>query len=117
MLVLAGISSWFLPYWWVVAVVTGLCALYTFPSTNGVAFTAGFTSVSLLWLVYMLITTSYNQGILLSRIVTLLQLPSHWSLIVLTLAIGGTVGGMGAVCGRQLHDLFKKKERGNRVYR
>jgi hypothetical protein len=105
--VLAGIATWFLP-WWMASVITFLMSvlLYLPP---GKSFRVGAFSVMLLWLVVVLARDIPNEHILSTRMVKLFGLP-HFSLYILvTLIIGGLVGGLAGWAGSLMNLAFRRK--------
>ncbi|MGB0839901.1 MAG: hypothetical protein ACPGXL_07160 [Chitinophagales bacterium] len=103
--VISGIAQLILPWWWIIAIVAGMVALFS--DMKGVAaFVSGFLAIILLWGVYAISVNINNSGILSARIAELFQLSSGGMVILLTLLIGGLIGGLGAWSGSNLKTLF-----------
>ena len=88
--------------WWGFAVTSFLIALLVHQKA-GKAFLAGFIGLNLLWIGLSLFINIQNNGILSSKIASVLPLNGNtiW-LIVITGFVGGLVSGMAAICGSYL---------------
>ncbi len=91
----------FLLPWWSCAVVCFLVALFARQS-GGRAFLIGFLGVGIFWLVAALLHDVANEHILSTRMAALFKLPNYWLFILVTVFIGGLVGGMAAWVGATL---------------
>ena len=91
--------------WWGIA-VAGFIAGLTKARTGWQALGAGFAGVGLVWLG----TASYlhlkSGGVLSARMAEMMGLPGPVSLILLTAAIGGLVGGLAAATGYHTRPLL-----------
>ena len=106
-LILSFVSSYFLP-WWVVAVMAFIAAFFI-GKTPGKSFLSGFAAIFIVWTVLALLKSIPNDNILASRVVQLFPIPHRWIfLLAVTAAIGGLVGGMGALSGALLKKAFAK---------
>jgi hypothetical protein len=65
----------------------------------GLAFLAGFLGVGLLWLIAATLHDAANNHILSARMAVLFHLPGYGYFIMVTVFIGGLVGGLGAWTG------------------
>ena len=104
---LAGLATWFLP-WWMVAVVAFLMAvlLYLPP---GKAFRVGAFSIMSLWFVVLLARDIPNEHILSTRMAMLFGLP-HFSLYILvTIVVAALVGGLAGWAGGLMNFAFRRK--------
>ena len=104
----------FLP-WWCLFFTAGLVGLLI-PNKGFSTFFAGFLGIALLWSIQAFMIDLSNESILSSRISELFSLNSSMLLILVTALIGGIAGGFGALTGKLLGDLFKKKKETYSVY-
>lgn len=70
----------------------------------------GVVSIFLVWVTAALIIDGGNNSILSSRLAGLFGLPNGPTLVMVTGALGGILGGMGALTGHFLHKSFQNKE-------
>lgn len=97
-LVVAAVAQVFLP-WWCIAPVAFVLAVLV-GRTGGKAFLAGFFGVGLGWLVLAIWLNGQNNSLLARRVAELLPLGGSILLLLLvTVAIGGLVGGLAALSG------------------
>ena len=113
LVLIAGISAviqLFLPFW-SVAIVSFLVCLIL--GGNGfVSFLSGFLAIVLLWAAVALIIDTQTASILSSKIAYVLPLNGSISLLVLiTILIGGLVGGFGALTGTLLNLTIRKPKK------
>jgi len=94
---LAAVAEQFLP-WWSVAVVAFVVSAFANPKP-GRAFRAGFCGIGLCWLVAALLHDIANEHILSTRMAALFHLPNYALFIVVTVFVGGLVGGLSAWAG------------------
>jgi hypothetical protein len=98
---LAFVAGLYLP-WWSIAIVALLVAVLL-NQNAGKAFLAGFLGVFLLWGALAWWINMKNEGILASKIASVLPLGgSAIVLILVTGFIGGLVGGFAAMSGSYL---------------
>ena len=98
---LAFIGGLFLP-WWNIAIVALLIAVLL-NQNAGKSFLAGFLGLFLLWGVLAWWINMKNEGILASKIASVLPLGgSAFVLIIVTGIIGGLVAGFAAMSGSYL---------------
>ena len=103
---LAFISGLFLP-WWGIAVTSLLVALLVHQKA-GKAFLAGFLGVFLLWAGLAWWIDRKNNGVLSTKIASVLPLGGNAILlIIVTGFIGGLVAGMAAMSGSFLRSSPK----------
>lgn len=107
--VLSGIAEWFAP-WWSLAIVAAVIAV-AMKLRPGKAFLAGFLGIALLWLGVVLWRDIPNEHILSTRLAKLFTLPDHTLFIVVTVVIGGLVGGLSAWAGAQLRMAFQSRRK------
>ncbi len=88
----------FLLPWWVVALVSFALAAWL-AKGSGHAFLAGFGGIALSWLLMSLYFYIRNEALLAGRVATLFKLPHPALLILVTLIIGGLVGGLAGLAG------------------
>ncbi|WP_128545564.1 hypothetical protein [Larkinella soli] len=102
---LSAIAQLFLP-WWVIAVVAFTVCFWRKPS-GGRAFLSGFLGIGLVWLLYALLIHLRTDGLLTARMAELLFKSSSPALLLLvTLLIGGLVGGFAGVAGSGMRQVF-----------
>ncbi|RYF81800.1 MAG: hypothetical protein EOO03_16405 [Chitinophagaceae bacterium] len=80
-----------------------------FIKTTGSAFWAGFAAVGLTWLAFALLKTLPNDNVLASKIAVVFQLPNWIFVLLITVVIGGLVGGLSCLSGSLLKKVFAKK--------
>ncbi|MFK7933681.1 MAG: hypothetical protein AB8G22_09230 [Saprospiraceae bacterium] len=102
--------------WWAVALTAGIMAFLL--NTKAKSFLTGFAGIAVLWffLAYQLNTA--NGGLLAGKMATLFSAsapmeltPTH--LMYATAAIGGLVGGLGAMTGNYARKLFSSSTTSN----
>lgn len=94
---LSFLSEYFFP-WWTVAVVAFMIVLL-FRLGSGKAFLAGFTGISLLWLLTAFLKDNANEHILSSKMAALFHLPGSFLFLLTGAVIGGLVGGLAGWSG------------------
>ena len=103
---LIAITAWllslFLPWWSVF--IPGLILGAILGRSGGYSFLWGFAGIATLWLIQTLFIHFGNDGILTTRIADLFSLPSGWLVILITVLIGGFIGGLTSLTGY----LFRK---------
>jgi hypothetical protein len=90
--------------WWGIAVAAALGGYFLRSRMN---FLAGFVSIGLLWLLLALYTDAASANGLASRVADIFTIPKAL-LILVTVLVGGLVGGFAALTGARLHP--KKRE-------
>ncbi|MBS1616140.1 MAG: hypothetical protein JST06_08505 [Bacteroidetes bacterium] len=102
--IVAGIAECFGP-WWVAALVAGL-SCYFARMHSGKAFLAGFFGIALLWLIVALWRDIPNGHLLSQKMAMLLfKQPTPALFLMVTVLLGGIVGGLSAWAGAQLRKL------------
>ncbi|UOR04507.1 hypothetical protein MUN82_16360 [Hymenobacter aerilatus] len=97
-LVVAAVAQVFLPWWCIVPVAFLLAMLVG--RTGGKAFLAGFFGVGLGWLILAIWLNGQNNSVLARRVAELLPLSGSIALLLLvTLVVGGLIGGLAALSG------------------
>ena len=94
---LSAAAEYYCP-WWAVAVVAFVVSAFI-RQKPGRAFLAGFSGIGLFWLTACVIHDSANGHILSARMAALFHLPNYVMFIVVTVFIGGLVGGLSAWAG------------------
>lgn len=102
----AGITTWFLP-WSMIAVCSYVVAI-THKLAPRAGFTSGFLGIALAWLVIALWRDLPNQHILSNRMAALLGMPNGWLFMLLTIVLGGLVGGLSGWSGAMMSKAFRK---------
>lgn len=90
-------AEYFMP-WWSAAAVCFLVSLFV-KQGAGRAFMIGFCGVGLLWLALALRADMANNHILSAKMAVLFHMPNYGLFVVVTVVIGGLVGGLAALCG------------------
>jgi len=91
--------------WWGIA-VAGFIAGLAQARGGWQALGAGFTGVGLVWLGTVSYLHLESGGVLSARMADMMGLPGSVSLILLTAAIGGLVGGLAAATGYHARPLL-----------
>ena len=103
---LAFVGGLYLP-WWSIA-IAGLIVAVLVHQKAGKAFIAGFSGIFLLWGALALWINMENEGILATKIASVLPLGgSAIVLILVTACIGGLVAGLAAMSGSYLRATKK----------
>ncbi|MCW3124015.1 MAG: hypothetical protein JWQ38_3507 [Flavipsychrobacter sp.] len=98
--ILSAAVEFILP-WWSVAVVAFIVTL-VMGGKGGRGFLAGFLGVGLCWLVVALCHDVANEHILSARMAVLFKLPNYGMFMVVTVFIGGLIGGLAGWAGALL---------------
>lgn len=88
----------FLP-WWSVA-LAGFLVGYVVHAR--LSFLTGFVAITLLWLSRILLFEYSAATPLTEKVAHIFALPNHYFLIMITVSIGGIVGGMATLTGSLL---------------
>jgi hypothetical protein len=101
--------------WWTVALTAGIMAFLL--NTNAKSFLTGFAGIAVLWFFLAYQLNSANGGLLAGKMAKLFSAtapveltPTH--LMYVTAAIGGIVGGLGAMTGNYARKLFNSSTEG-----
>lgn len=106
-LILTFILGYFFD-WWTVAIAAFISGFF-FGTASGETFAKGMVAVSILWLLVVVYYHFSTQGILSNKIAQVLPVGgSAGILILVTVLIGGLVGGCGAMSGFLIRNLFRK---------
>jgi ABC-type antimicrobial peptide transport system permease subunit len=92
--VFSAVAEYFLP-WWTIAVVCFLVALFLRQSA-GKSFLIGFCGVGVFWLAAAMLHDVANEHILSARMAALFHLPNYGLFILVTVFVGGLIGGLSA---------------------
>ena len=94
--------------WWTV-VIAGFIGGFFFGTASRETFAKGTVGASILWLLMILYYHFSTQGILSNKIAQILPVGGNVGiLIIVTILIGGLVGGCGAMSGFLSKNLFRK---------
>jgi len=93
----------FLP-WWSIA-LAGL--LVGYGTQARLSFLTGFIAITVLWLLRILIFEYSAATPLTEKVAHIFALPNHYVLIIITVFIGGIVGGMATLTGSLLRERKK----------
>ena len=94
--------------WWTVAIAAFIGGFF-FGTASGETFVKGMVAVLILWLLMVLYYHFSTQGILSNKIAQVLPVGGNVGLlIIVTVLIGGLVGGWGAMSGFLVRNLFRK---------
>ena len=91
---LSAVAEYFLP-WWSMAVVSFVVSLLM-GYRGGKSFLMGFFGVALCWLTFAMVHDIPNEHILSTRMAKLFSLPNYGLFILVTVVVGGLVGGLAA---------------------
>ncbi|MDI9878942.1 hypothetical protein [Flectobacillus longus] len=107
LLALAILFQYLLP-WWSVALASAIAA-FLLAGSAGSAFRVGTIINVLVWFMMAFWSHWRSEGILTTKIAGVLPLGgSAVVLFVVTLVVGGLIGGLGALSGFQVRQLVKK---------
>lgn len=96
---LNSILEFILP-WYVLAIVCFIIGLIARLSTWQ-SFLSGFLGIGLSWLILILIYDMPNHHFLSTRISKVFSLgENYWLLILISVSLGGIIGGLSTICGR-----------------
>ena len=105
--ILAFIMGYFFE-WWTVAIAAFIGGAI-FGTSSGETFAKGMAAVTMLWLLMTLYYHFSTQGILSNKIAHILPVGGNVGVLILvTVLIGGLVGGWGAMSGFLVRNLFRK---------
>ena len=94
--------------WWTVAIAAFIGGAI-FGKSSGETFVKGMIAVIIVWLLMVCYSHFSTQGILSNKIAQILPMGGNVGiLIVVTVLIGGLVGGFGAMSGFFVRNLFRK---------
>ncbi|RNI23605.1 hypothetical protein [Rufibacter latericius] len=105
-LLLGLLVQFFLPWWTLALVCFGLA--FWKARYGGQAFLSGFLAIGLTWLGAALFWHVVTDGVLSGRVATMLTVNSPWILLIVTVLIGGVVGGLSALSGYLVRQLWEK---------
>lgn len=101
----AGIATWFMP-WWMIAVFTFVVAVtHQLKPKDG--FISGFIGIALMWLAMALYRDIPNEHILSGRLAKMFGLPNYFLFIIITMILGGLVGGLAGWSGGLMNRAFR----------
>ncbi len=101
---LAFAAEYYWP-WWIIAVVS-FVIIFLFNLNPGRGFIAGFLGIAVCWLAVVLWRDILNDHILSQRMATLFGLPNYSLFIIVTVFVGGLVGGLAGWSGSQVRRIF-----------
>ena len=94
--------------WWTVAIAAFIGGAI-FGKSSGETFVKGMIAVIIVWLLMVCYYHFSTQGILSNKIAQILPMGGNAGILILvTVLIGGLVGGLGAMSGFLVRNLFKK---------
>ena len=94
--------------WWTVAIAAFIGGAI-FGKSSGETFVKGMIAVIIVWLLMVCYYHFSTQGILSNKIAQILPMGGNVGiLIIVTVLIGGLVGGLGAMSGFFVRNLFRK---------
>lgn len=95
--------------WWTVAIAAFIGGFF-FGTASGETFAKGMIAVLTLWLLLVCYHHFSTQGILSNKIAQILPVGGNVIiLIIVTVLLGGLVGGWGAMSGFLVKNLFRKE--------
>ena len=103
-----AVTAWLLGLafpWWAVF-IPGLIFGSLLGDSGKSAFGWGFVGIGSLWLIQSLIIHIINDGILTTRIAKLFSLPAPFLVIIITVIIGGLIGGLTTLTGYLFRGMF-----------
>ncbi|WP_207433437.1 hypothetical protein [Sabulibacter ruber] len=103
-LLLSLLAQFFLPWWSIAVVCFGVAFLRA--TRGGQAFLAGFLAIGVTWLGAALFWHLVTDGLLSTRVATMLTINSPWLLMAATVLVAGVVGGISALSGFYVRRVF-----------
>lgn len=101
----AGIATWFMP-WWMIAVFSFVASVtHNLKPKDG--FISGFAGIALMWLAVVLFRDIPNEHILSARMAKLFGLPNYFLFFMVTMFLGGLIGGMAGWTGGLMNKAFR----------
>ncbi|MEM7102676.1 MAG: hypothetical protein AAF502_06025 [Bacteroidota bacterium] len=101
---LFAVATQFILPWWHIVPSAFLGAILVFQNHAVKSFVSGFIGIALFWGIFAGMLNNANDGILATRISTLLGAGGPFNLVIATAFVGGILGGFGAMTG----DLFRQ---------
>lgn len=101
---ITAILQYFTP-WWSVALVPFLVMAWR-PTTSIKSFFTGFSAIAILWLGYGLYLHTISEGAMSNRIAQIFSLPNGLLLLLITMILGGLVGGASGMAGALTRQAF-----------
>jgi hypothetical protein len=108
------LTAWLLTLvfpWWTIA-IPGLVLGFQFNKKAASSFGWGFLALFLLWGIQATIIHVQNDGVLTSRVATMLGVNSAFLVILSTGLIGGLVSGMSTLTGSLFRDGIELSPKG-----
>ena len=110
-ILIIGLCSYYyidiLPWWFLIIIPFILGLIF---SENYIShFLSGFIGVSVAWLFLILEIDFENQSIISTKVIQILKIDSVNKLIIYTILIGGSLGGISSITGNALQRIFSKK--------
>ncbi len=105
---LAYLAGLFLP-WWGVVVAAGLVS-FVIPTSSFSALVSGFVGVGVLWLTLSWKIQIESKGVLSERIAAVFTVDDPIILVIASGFVGAVCGGLGALTGNSLRQIFQKKK-------
>ena len=116
-LLIAALSYYvelYLPWWTLTIVCAAVCTLVYVGLLQ--AFISGCLGIGLLWFGLAWKVHADTEGVLSEKITQLVGLGDPLQLIVLTGLVGGLVGGLAAMTGSSLRNIYTKRRHLYRPY-
>jgi len=92
--------------WWIIVAITLLVGGFLGMS-SGKSFLFGFLGIALMWGIHAFLINQANDGLLASKIGELLGGLSSGLVVLISAALGGLIGGLGAMTGSLGRGLIK----------
>ncbi len=88
------LAQWYIPYWWIFAVVTFIISS-VMPYSSGVrSFFGGLLIVFVAWMMLYLIQDMPNNSVMSNKMANLFSLKNNYGLFVLASLIMGLIAGL-----------------------
>lgn len=91
--------------WWSIAIVCFFVTMIL-GLQPGASFRSGFLGIALLWLTISLLKDIPNHHILSQKLAQVFHLPNYALFILVTIIIGGLVGGLSGWSGSLVRKVF-----------
>jgi len=96
--------------WWVIVLIAIVVSFFLY-GNNFASFLSGFLGGGLLWMGYAWKIDVETSQIMSKQITSILNFSEPMFLIIITGIIGALLGGLGALTGNTLRQIFVKKKK------
>jgi hypothetical protein len=105
--IIALVLQQFLP-WWSIA-LAGFVPGFLIDQRPVSAFIHGFIGIVMFWGGIIIYVSVVNEGILAQRLSMMIGLPYTWLPAIITVLVGGIIGGLSSLSGRYLREIVNRR--------